>query len=217
MFLFGHCSKVLRSQKNTTRPLDTILFTLRNYSLVQWNWFSGVDGCVWISCTQWYKRTKFTARSCTVKTKYSLVQWNWFSDVTDACNSDASGDCTRLYLIILFFFSEVFVLISVKSQAGSVLISHQTPGLCSSAQCFSSCDFAVVMHGSSTSRKYPKRWSKEPKSNQKGLSGVNTLSGNWMLSVFCLPSCDKCPWLVKDTFKHTQGAVPSTVNYCKIV
>ena len=24
--------------------------------------------------------------------QYSLVQWNWYSDITDACNSGASGD-----------------------------------------------------------------------------------------------------------------------------
>ena len=29
---------------------------------------------------------------CTLHLMYSLVQWNWFSDVTDACNSGASGD-----------------------------------------------------------------------------------------------------------------------------
>ena len=36
----------------------------RIYSLVQWNWFSGVTGCTWNSCIQWRQRTNFTAPGC---------------------------------------------------------------------------------------------------------------------------------------------------------
>ena len=34
------------------------------YSLVQWNWFSGMTGCTWISRIQWCQRTNFTAPGC---------------------------------------------------------------------------------------------------------------------------------------------------------
>ena len=33
----------------------------RMYSLMQWNWFSGVTGCTWISCIQWRQSTNLTA------------------------------------------------------------------------------------------------------------------------------------------------------------
>ena len=35
------------------------------YSLVQWNWFSDVTGCTWVTCIQWRQRTNFTAPGCT--------------------------------------------------------------------------------------------------------------------------------------------------------
>ena len=38
------------------------------YSLVQWNWFSDVTGCTWISCIQWRQRTHFTAPGCASNT-----------------------------------------------------------------------------------------------------------------------------------------------------
>ena len=34
------------------------------YSLVQWNWFSVVTGCTWVTCIQWRQRTNFTAPGC---------------------------------------------------------------------------------------------------------------------------------------------------------
>ena len=38
--------------------------TCWTYSLVQWNWFSGITGCTWNSCIQWRQRTNFTALGC---------------------------------------------------------------------------------------------------------------------------------------------------------
>ena len=35
------------------------------YSLEQWNWFSDVTGCTWVTCIQWRQRTSFTAPGCT--------------------------------------------------------------------------------------------------------------------------------------------------------
>ena len=32
------------------------------YSLVQWNWFSMVTGCTWVTCIQWRQRANFTGR-----------------------------------------------------------------------------------------------------------------------------------------------------------
>ena len=34
------------------------------YSLVQWNWFSNVTGCTWVTCIQCCQRTNFTAPGC---------------------------------------------------------------------------------------------------------------------------------------------------------
>ena len=34
------------------------------YSLVQWNWFSDITGCTWVTCIQWRQRTNFTAPGC---------------------------------------------------------------------------------------------------------------------------------------------------------
>ena len=34
------------------------------YSLVQWNWFSVVAGCIWVTCIQRCQRTSFTAPVC---------------------------------------------------------------------------------------------------------------------------------------------------------
>ena len=36
------------------------------YSPVQWNWFSGVTGCTWISCIPWRQRTNFTTPGSTL-------------------------------------------------------------------------------------------------------------------------------------------------------
>ena len=35
------------------------------YSLLQWNWFSDVTGCMLLRCIQWPQRTNFTAPGCT--------------------------------------------------------------------------------------------------------------------------------------------------------
>ena len=35
------------------------------HSLVQWNWFSDVTGCTWVTCIKWRQKTDFTARCCT--------------------------------------------------------------------------------------------------------------------------------------------------------
>ena len=34
------------------------------YSRVQWNWFSDISGCTWISYIRWCQRTNFTAPGC---------------------------------------------------------------------------------------------------------------------------------------------------------
>ena len=39
----------------------------RTYSLVQWNWFSDITGCTWISWVRWCQRTNFTAPGCMQK------------------------------------------------------------------------------------------------------------------------------------------------------
>ena len=35
------------------------------YSLVQWDWFSGITRCTWVTCSQCSQRTSFTAPDCT--------------------------------------------------------------------------------------------------------------------------------------------------------
>ena len=35
------------------------------YSLVQWNWFSDVTACTWLTCNKWRQRAIFTAPGCT--------------------------------------------------------------------------------------------------------------------------------------------------------
>ena len=36
------------------------------YSLVQWNWFSAVTGCTWVTCIQWCQRTNSTSPGCII-------------------------------------------------------------------------------------------------------------------------------------------------------
>ena len=43
------------------------------YSLVQWNWSSGITWCTWIPCIQWRRRTSFTAPGCTDHFKWSKL------------------------------------------------------------------------------------------------------------------------------------------------
>ena len=38
--------------------------TKKMYCLVQWNWFSDVTGCTWVTCIKWRQRTDFTAPCC---------------------------------------------------------------------------------------------------------------------------------------------------------
>ena len=47
-----------------------VLAYSRMYSLVQWNWFSDVTGCTWISSIQWRQRTNFTAPGCKCRIIY---------------------------------------------------------------------------------------------------------------------------------------------------
>ena len=61
------------------------------YSLVQWNWFSGVTGSTWITCIQWGQRANFTAPGCghketgskpdrtSLRTFQSKLWWLWYS------------------------------------------------------------------------------------------------------------------------------------------
>ena len=47
---------------NEQRTAFNVAWT--TYSLVQWNWLSGVTGCTWISCIQRRQRSNFTAPGC---------------------------------------------------------------------------------------------------------------------------------------------------------
>ena len=49
------------------------------YSLVQWNWFSDITGCMTFRCIQWRQRTNFTAPSCTGMRVFPLCKL-WISD-----------------------------------------------------------------------------------------------------------------------------------------
>ena len=44
------------------------------YSLVQWNWFSDVTGCTWVTCIQWCQRTNFIAPGCIDRKSYLILQ-----------------------------------------------------------------------------------------------------------------------------------------------
>ena len=59
--------KKVRFELEASLSLSTFM-----YSLVQWNWFSDVAGCTWLTCIQWHQRTNFTAPFC-------RTQRPWFS------------------------------------------------------------------------------------------------------------------------------------------
>ena len=48
------------------------------YSLVQWNWFSDITECTWVTCIHWRQRTNFTAPGCMLKTEKVKATWLTF-------------------------------------------------------------------------------------------------------------------------------------------
>ena len=44
-----------------------------SYSLVQWNWFSGVTACTWTSCVQWRQTANFIAPGCMRTPAYACI------------------------------------------------------------------------------------------------------------------------------------------------
>ena len=70
------------------------------YSLVQWNWFSDVTGCTWVTCIQWRQRTNFTAPSCIWYTSASVRKLNAYEKfkASQRIHSWVSG-CTKIACI----------------------------------------------------------------------------------------------------------------------
>ena len=45
------------------------------YRMVQWDWFSEVTGCTWVTCIQWRQRTNFTAIGCSLLVRVTVLHW----------------------------------------------------------------------------------------------------------------------------------------------
>ena len=81
------------------------------YSLVQWNWFSHVTGCTWISYIQWRQIANFTAPGCINHQTLPAMQWH-------ACRrflAFLSGNLALLFLRLPYILNEFKFRSFVKS------------------------------------------------------------------------------------------------------
>ena len=65
------------------KTLNCIRGSTAAYSLVQWNWFSDVTGCTWVTCIQWRQRTNFTAPGRAMLFWRNIVFFFWCSSSLD--------------------------------------------------------------------------------------------------------------------------------------